>query len=276
VRRLLWTALLGAALAAGCSGARFAYQNADVFLRWQATSYLDVHGAQAEALDARIAALLAWHSQKALPEYTRLAGEASKRLARGISREDLVWGYDSFQAQLREALRAAGGEVADLLDRLDAKQIAHLEQRLAEDNRKFASDYLSGSEQERRERRLKRDLARLEEWFGGLSDEQIERVRQYGARAPLTGELRDRERRRLQGEFLAMVRAREARRRLADWAANWDRNREPAYAAASRVQREEYFSMLLDLDRTLSDEQRRSAVVRLRGYAEDFQRLARQ
>ena len=28
----------------GCSAMRIAYDNADTFLRWRATSYLDVHG----------------------------------------------------------------------------------------------------------------------------------------------------------------------------------------------------------------------------------------
>jgi len=54
MRRLL--ILLAALLVTGCSATRFAYTNADVFLRWQAGRYLDLHGAQSEELDARIAA----------------------------------------------------------------------------------------------------------------------------------------------------------------------------------------------------------------------------
>ena len=34
-------------LLTSCSATRFAYDNADVFLRWQATRYLDVHDEQA-------------------------------------------------------------------------------------------------------------------------------------------------------------------------------------------------------------------------------------
>ena len=36
----------------------------------------------------------------------------------------------------------------------------------------------------------------------------------------------------------------------------------------------EYYSMLLDLDKTLSPEQRSRAVKRLRGFAQDFNALA--
>ncbi len=273
VRRIL--ALLAVLLVTGCSATRFAYNNADVFLRWQAGRYLDVHGEQSEELDARIAAFLAWHRKNALPEYSRLAAQAAEKMARGLSQQDLVWGYDSVQAQLREAARAAGGEIAGLLDRMNAEQIEHLERRFAEDNRKFAKEHLSGTADERRGRRLKRNLERLEEWFGALSDVQVERVRQYSVRAPFTEEFRDLERRRLQAEFVAMLRVREASARLADWAWHWDRGRDPAHAAAARTHRMEFFRMLVDLDRTLSPAQRRAAEARLRELASEFGQLSR-
>lgn len=271
-RVLIVCALL---LCSGCSTIRFAYNNADVFLRWQAGRYLDLHEAQSEELDDRIAALLAWHRTNALPHYGRLAAEAERRFARGLSQEDLVWGYDSVQVQVREVLRAGAREISDVLDRLTPEQIGHLERQISEDNRKFARDYLSGTVEERRRRRFKRNLERLEEWFGGLSDVQVERVRRYSERAPFTDALRDRERKRLQAEFVAMVRAREARERLADWAVHWDRGREPAHVAAVRAQRTEYFAMLLDLDKMLSAGQRQAAQSRFRELASDFEQLSR-
>lgn len=262
-------------LCSGCSTVRFAYNNADVFLRWHAGRYLDVHGAQSEELDARIAAFLAWHRANALPQYARLTTEAGRRFARGLSQQDLVWGYDSVQAQLLEAVRVGAGEIADLLDRLTPEQIEHLERRIAEDNRKFAREFLSGTVEERHRRRVKRNLERLEEWFGGLSEVQVERVRQFSERAPLTDAPRDRERKRLQAEFLAMLRAREATARFADWAVTWESRRDPSHATAARTQRMEYFAMLLDLDKTLTAGQRQAAEGRFREVASDFEQLLR-
>lgn len=271
-RALIVCALL---LCSGCSTIRFAYNNADVFLRWQAGRYLDLNGAESEELDARIEALVAWHRTNALPQYARLAAQAGRRFARGLSQGDLVWGYDSLQVQWREVLRAGAGEIGDVLDRLTPEQIGHLERQIAEDNRKFARDYLSGTVEERRRRRFKRNLERLEEWFGGLSDAQVERVRRYSERAPFTDALRDLERKRLQAELVAMLRAREAKLRLADWAVHWERGREPAHVAAVRAQRTEFFTMLLDLDKTLSAGQRQAAESRFRELASDFEQLSR-
>ena len=123
---------------------------------------------------------------------------------------------------------------------------------------------------------MKRNLERLEEWFGPLNDAQAERVRRYSARAPFSAELRERDRKRRQAEFVAMLRAREATRRLAQWAQDWDAGREPAYAEASRATRAEYVDLLLDLDRTLSAEQREHAAGRLKRYASLFESLLRQ
>jgi len=274
-------ALLGALLLApllvfqaGCSSVRLAYDNADTLLRWEAKSYLDIHGAQADELDARIAAFLAWHRKAALPEYVKLATEAAARVERGLSREDLVWGYDSTIRELRETLRHAIGEGTELLDRLSEEQIVHLESRFAEDNRDFEREHLSGTPQKRRKERARRVVERLEDWVGSLSDAQLERVALYSARAPLYDEQRDREYRRRQAEFVAMLRAHQARERLADWALEWERGRSPAYQAMVLAEREELFDMLFDIDRTLSAEQRARAAARFRDYAADFARLA--
>jgi hypothetical protein len=272
-RRL--AATLALFLVTGCSTVQFGYRNADTILRFQANSYLDFEGAQSEELDVRIAAFLAWHRASALPQYTKLLDEAAARTARRLTREDLVWGYDSARAQLRESLRAAATEAAPLLDRLPAEKLAHLEQRLAEDNRKFAREHLAGTPDDRRRRRLKRNLERLEDWLGGLSDAQAERVRQYSNAAPLTEDMRDRDRKRRQSELVALLRAKQASARLADWSEHWERERAPAYAAATREQLAGYFDLLLDLDKSMTPAQRAHAVGRLRSYAEDFRALGR-
>lgn len=187
----------------------------------------------------------------------------------------MVWGYDSVVAHAGESLRAAAERVAPLLDRVGPDQLRHLERGFADDNRKFAKDYLRGSEEERRARRVKRTVERLEDWVGRLSGAQQARVEQYAERLPpQLDALRDRDRRRLQAGFLDIVRSRAARERLPAFAAQWRAGRDPEYAAASEIHRRELFALFLDLDRSLAPEQRARAVARLRAYAEDFAALA--
>jgi hypothetical protein len=267
--------ILGAALLGGCSSVRMVYDNIDTFIRWRALQFLDVHGEQADELDERIARFLRWHRTNALPKYARDADEAAGRLSDGLSPEDLVWGYDATVAHARESLRVAAEQLAPLLDRLDEAQIRHMEQRIAEENRKFARENLRGGERERRERRAQRIVTRLEEWVGNLSKAQVERVKLFSARAPLIEEMRDRDNRRLQGEVIAIIRAKEARKRLPDRIAYWERGRDPAFVAARAANQQEFQQMLLDLDRMGTQEQRAQLVAELRRYAEEFRALAR-
>jgi hypothetical protein len=272
VRTLL--ALVVTALLCGCSTVRFAYENADTYLRWKAGSYVELEGEAAEELDDRIEEFHAWHRREQLPKYVKLAHEASQRFSGGLSRRDVVWGYDALRAQARESLRKGGELAAPLLDRLEPEQVAQIERRFVEENRQFYRDHLRGSERERRERRAQRVVNRLEDWVGKLTQAQVERVRQYSERAPLADELRDRDRKRLQKDVVAIVRARAAQKRLAERLEHWERGREPAYEAALDKWREESYALLLDLERTLSPEQRTRVLAQLRRYADDFEALA--
>lgn len=275
MRKALWLALL-LTLLQGCSPTRVAYNNADIFLRWQANHYLDLEGEQSEDFDRRLAAFLAWHRAGALPQYARLGEQAAVRMQRGLKREDLEWGYDAVRAQIREALGRAAADAGGLLDALSAEQIAHLERRLEEDNRKFAKERMHGTMEERHQRRVKRNVERLEEWVGPLSDAQLGRIERYSTRAPFYADLQDRDRRRRQAEFVGMLRAREANQKLAKWAQDWEAGRAPEYVNAVRATRDEYMDLLLDLDRMLGAEQREHAAGRLARFGALFDSLARQ
>ena len=271
----IFSTLLALVLLASCSTVRLVYENAETYIRWRATDYLEVDGAASEQLDEAIAGFMSWHRGNALPKYATLLDEGEQRFARGLGPADLDWGYDAVMTQAREGLRVAAERLAPLLDRLTPAQIAHLERQLADDNRKFERENLRGGERAMRKRRTERNVERLEDWLGRLSQAQIDRVAQYSARAPLLDEMRDRDHKRLQGELLKLIRARQARARLPDLAANWERGREPAYVAALQASRKEYFAMALDIDRSLTVQQRARALAELRRYADDFRALSR-
>ena len=110
--------------------------------------------------------------------------------------------------------------------------------------------------------------------MGNLSKAQIEAVNQFSARAPLIDELRDRDNKRIQGEMLAIIRAHEARKRLGERVVNWDKGRDPAYIAARAVNVHEFNTLLLEVNRVATREQRARVIAELRRYAEEFRALA--
>ena len=259
----------------GCTALQLGYNNADSLLHWRGAQYFGFEDAQQADFEQRVQRFLAWHRKFELPRYSRYADDLANRLSRGVSQADLVWGYDAFQAYLRQSLRAGTGEIGGLLDALTPEQIGRFQERLEKENRDFAKEYRLGeAPQERRAARVERNVKRLEDWFGTLTEAQVARVALYSRRAPLDDEPRLRERKRLQGDLIAMLKAKEARGRLAQWAVAWDQSRDPAFDALRKENLQEYYGMLLDLDKTLSPEQRAQAVRRLRGFAGDFTALA--
>ena len=111
-------ALAAAWLLAGCSALRFAYESADSYLLYRAKGYLELDEKGSDELEQRIEEFFAWHRRNALPQYARISEDAAKRITKGLSREDLVWGYDSLVANARQSLRVAAERIAPLLDRL--------------------------------------------------------------------------------------------------------------------------------------------------------------
>lgn len=262
------------AVLSGCAALQLGYNNADTLIHWRAGRYFGFEGEQKADFERRVQRFLGWHRKTELPQYASLASGLGDRLARGVVLPDLVWGYDSFQTLLRQTLRAAAQESGDLLDTLSPAQVERFKERLDKENRTFAKEQgLGDGPEERRAKRVTRNIERLEDWFGALTDAQIDRVRVYSARAPLDDVLRDQDRKRMQRELLGMINARETRQKLVPWAVVWDQNRDPAYETLRKENLREYFGMLLDLDKTLSAEQRKRAVQRLRGFAGDFSAL---
>lgn len=277
IRILLTAGLIGVStgLLSACSVLALGYNHADTLIQWRAAKYFDFEGAQKAEFERRVRHFLAWHRRSALPQYARLAHEMADRIARGLAQDDLVWGYDALRTQLRQSVQAASEQMADLLDGLSPAQVERFRARLEEENLEHAKEYgLDAPAGVRRDKRVRRNVERLEDWFGPLSEAQVRRVEKYSDRAPLDMQWRDRDRRRLQHELLAMIVERNARDRLAKWAVDWEKGREPAYADALNANLQEYFRMMLDLDSMLSPAQRDRAVRRLRGFAGEFTALA--
>ena len=270
-RFIAWVGLAFLVAISGCSTLQLGYNNADTLIHWRGGRYFGFEDEQKVEFERRVQRFLAWHRKNELPHYARLTHDLADRLAKGLSQADLVWGYDAFQRHLRQAMVAGSGEMSELLDALSGAQIERFRERLEKESRDFAKEHgLREAPEERRAKRVKRNVERMEDWFGSLTEAQVERVVLYSKRAPLDDELRDRDRRRMQREILAMVKAKQARKHLAQWADAWEQNRDPAYEAARKANLQEFYAMLLDLDKTLSTEQRARAVKRLRGFAGDF------
>ncbi len=276
--RIALFSLMLAALA-GCSGVRLAYNNADTVVRWMADDYFAIEGAQEEDFRARLARFHAWHRSEELPRYSTLLTNAGQKLAEGMSKQELVWAWDSVWGYYRRMAAQAAPDLALVLPTLTPAQFARLDKRFAESRVEYTKKYLKGSEADQRERRDKRNLELMREWFGDLSGKQEDQIKLASAKLPLLYALRLQNRQRRQTEFIALLKtyptAAELEPQLLAWLTNWEEGASSEYQRMSELHREMYIQMLLELDRNLTPVQRAHAVNRLNEYAEIFAALAR-
>jgi hypothetical protein len=278
---------LAALLASACATTtlqRLAYANATLFynnlgpvLTWMVDGYVDLSAPQESWVRARIARALAWHRAHELPEYRRLLEAALAKTAGAFEADDVAPIHRELRASYRRVLEQVIPDMAELLSGLGADQVAQLERKFADDNRRFERESLRGTPEERLRKRMHKFIDHLEGWMGTLDAAQRDLVAaQYREVADLSAGIMA-ERRYRQGEILALLRANPPReemaaqlRRLLVEADSW---RRPEYAEQLKARDRRMFEMLAALSATLSSEQRNALQARIRGFLRDISTL---
>jgi hypothetical protein len=273
--------VLAAVALSGCGGAtRVAYNNGDVALRFIAHDYLDLHGEQSDLLKAQLARLHTWHRREELPRYAALLGGAGDRVARGLSRDDVAWAIAAVRERYRVLIEQAVDEAAPLVATLRPDNFGALERKLAENNEKFAREFLTGDAAKQARARAKRLTGWFEDWLGDLTPEQDALIAQFVQAQPEMDRVRFEDRKRRQHEFVALLRAYQMSpdlaARLRDYFVDWERDRSPEYRRMAREWENRLVTLIVDMDRTLNPGQRTHAVERFAAFADDARLLARE
>ena len=259
------------------NNAAFAYANLAPMLTWMVDDYVALSGVQEDWVRGRIEAAIEWHRAQELPRYRSLLESALAKSAAPFTAEDLAGYQKALRARYHRLLEQVVPDTAEFLGNLDADQVAQVERKFALDNGKFAKESMSGTPDERLQRRMLRFINHLEAWLGPLTDEQRDLVAAAYHRLPdLSSEMLG-ERRYRQGEILALIRARGPKgemagqlRRLLVETETW---RRPEYVERLRSRDRQLFEMLAALSATLSPEQRMALQSRIRGFLRDITTL---
>ena len=267
-----------AMLCAGCSLVNLGYNHVDTVALYMARDYLSLDAAQYAEAKARISVLHDWHRREEMPAYVALLRTASARLSQGLTLEDTRWAVAQARAHYRAASARAAREAAPVLATLELPQIAHLEHKLAENNEKYAREYLPADPAKRHRAQLTRMREGLEDWFGSLNREQVARVERFVTEQGRFSQSRFDDRRHRQLESVALIkrhrRAEELAPRLALLFSNPEAGRSEEFIRDSRLWDEAMAQLLVDLDRSLSAQQRARALERLAKFAREFGELA--
>ncbi|HKC53334.1 MAG TPA: DUF6279 family lipoprotein [Burkholderiales bacterium] len=269
---------IGTLVLSACSATRVAYDNADTMLRFMASSYLDLDATQSDELTPRIVRFHQWHRSNELPVYSALLRSASQRAAEGITVEDVAWGLVNVRSRYRRFAARAAEDAAPVLATLASAQLAALERKFAENNEKYAREFLSSDDKGRRRAQLKRMLGRFREFAGELTPDQESRIERFALAHERHVALRFEDRQRWQRDFVAALtqerKPEELGRHLAEMFTRPELRRSEEFVREDRRWDEDLGQLIVDLDRSLSAKQRAQVVRRLSDYAEDFAVLA--
>ena len=170
--------VLAISLALGaCSRMGLAYRNLDVIIPWTLSDYLDMNGEQKSWLDERLKEHLTWHCTTQMPGYLDWLDRLQTMVATNqVTDAALQARTAEAEKAIAETAREITPSAVELLQGLDDKQVAEMNEAFVKDQRKRQEQYLKPSLDQQIKQRAERMEKRLNEWLGPLSASQQQRV----------------------------------------------------------------------------------------------------
>jgi len=160
-----------------CSRIGLAYRNLDVVIPWTLSDYLDMNGEQKSWLNQRLKEHLSWHCSTQLPGYLDWLNRLQTMIATNqVTDAALQARAHEAEQAIAETAREISPSAIELLQGLDDKQVAEMNEAFVKDRRKRQEEYLKPSLDQQIKERGERMEKRLNDWLGPLSSTQQQRV----------------------------------------------------------------------------------------------------
>ncbi|MEB2653227.1 DUF6279 family lipoprotein [Pseudomonas siliginis] len=269
---LIFTLALGA-----CSRVGLAYRNLDVIIPWSLSDYVDMNGEQKDWFNERLKEHLSWHCTTQLPDYLDWLDRLQAMVeSNQVSDAALQERTAEAKQAIAETAREITPSAIELLQGLDDKQVAEMNDAFAKDLRKRQQEYVKPPLAQQIKERGERMEKRLNDWLGPLSDTQKQRV------AAWTNALGDQNtqwianRAHWQQQFSAAVAQRQSPefpQRIETLLVNrerlWTADYREAYANTEAQAR----SLFVDLMAQSTPQQRERLLKKIEGVRKDFNDL---
>jgi hypothetical protein len=275
-------------LLVACSAVKTVYSQAPDLAYWYLDGYVDFNGAQSLQVKTGLTRVQAWHRQTQLPTYIDILQKLQERAPANISATEAC----DIVADVRGKLLAVSVQMeptaAEVVTTISVSQIQQMESKFARNNADFRDEFLEGSPQERRSKRVKKAVKRAEMLYGALQEEQLAAIAQSIDRSRFNPELTFGEWQRRQQDVLKTVRSvsaalpapanqtapekiRHAIRGLIDRTAE---SPDPGYRSYAKALTEQSCQQFADFHNKTTPTQRKKAVETLKAYEEDFRNLS--
>ena len=278
------SAVMLAAVLAGCSLVSISYNNAAVLVVWGSNIVFSLTSPQENDLRARFERLLAWHRAERLADYAHLLAQLQGRIQGRLEAADIAWLYAETRKRFEEIVDAAAPDAAALALTLRPDQIDRLERRFARNDREFLESDVNVPVEEARARSIRDNLKSAEKWMGRLDDSQAAQLRELAAQLPLEPRLSHEDYLRRHRDLIELLRASVARgpqsrgeleeglRRIFG---RWQEGQSPEHAQFIARQTAAYHRFFAEAANIATPAQRAHATARLQYYIDEIGALSR-
>ncbi|MGB7904553.1 MAG: DUF6279 family lipoprotein [Steroidobacteraceae bacterium] len=278
IARSLLTVLLLAGLA-GC-GASIVYPRLDSLVGLYLRGLVSLDGSQSASLARTLEHNLEWHRSEELERYDAFLQGLASQVRAGVTRASLEDAAQQAEVYWRRIFEQAAPGYTSLAVTLSDRQVRELLAGLQQADEETWRDYSEKTPEERRSRREKSLRKNIERMTGPLSPQQRQLVRDYARTArPFMFEWRE-NRRLWREELAATLRVRSGPRaafdeRMRVLIAEPDRLWTPGYRNVIATSRSDFLDLLVQLDASLTPQQRVVTEDRLLTLAKEVRDLAR-
>ena len=260
-----------------CSRVGLAYRNLDVIIPWTLSDYLDMNGEQKIWLDERLKEHLSWHCTTQLPGYLDWLDRLQTMVATNqVTDAALQARAHEAEQAIAETARVITPSAIELLQRLDDKQVAEMNDAFAKDRRKRQEEYLKPSLDQQIKERGARMEKRLNDWLGPLSTTQQQRVATWSSALGEQNTQWLANRVHWQKQFSAAVAQRQSPQfpqRIETLLINREKLWTPAYRQAFANTEAQARSLFVDLMAESTPSQRARLLKKIEGVRKDFNDL---
>jgi len=279
IARSLFTVLLMAGLA-GC-GASLVYPRLDSLVGLYLRGLVSLDDSQSASLARTLERNLEWHRGEELERYEAFLQALASQVRAGLTRAGLEDAAQQAEAYWRRIFEQAAPGYTELAATLSDRQVRELLDGLQRADDKTWREYSGRTSEDRYARREKSLRKNIERMTGPLNAQQRQLIHDYAWTArPFMFEWRE-NRRLWREELAATLRVRSGppaafAERMRVLIAEPDRLWTPEYRKAIATSRTDFLDLVVQLDATLTPQQRVVTQERLLALAKEVRDLAQQ
>lgn len=272
--------LLIITLAATACSFKSVYNRMDFLIAEYVEGLITLDDALESDLENRSELLLDWHRTTQLKQYADWFRELQSDANPELDDDRLIYHQQKIETFWKSISARLNTEIAEFLPRLSTEQTNELLASLSEKNDDFRDDYIDIDEQERSEKYTENITETYEDWFGELSDEQIQFAEQAAEKLQSTAERRLELRQRWQSTIQEIITADHSQQQkqqlLLEYFDAFTMDDDPQIKVVNDANKTVLRDLAKNMVHTMSPDQKAYFIAKTDDYIQMFEELAEQ